>query len=76
MVNRIAGAREFAITLDLGYGERVSLRIDGEIVEEFTLFTTAVGYFYSHDREVTAEQIQIEFVNDLFDPAAGIEKHF
>ena len=69
-------------------GTRLKIRARGEtgseqmqvLVEERVLSTTQVAaewdsYFIDLGMEVSVSQIRIEFINDLYDPAAGVDRN-
>lgn len=69
----LSGVEIFAAG-DLG-GEQFALRIDSQTVETFTV-TQELGTFeFQTDQPVTADQVSIEFLNDQFDPANGIDSN-
>ena len=58
--------------------EIVELVVRGEVVETFALDSAGVNEtfsFTSNDSDLSIEDIRIQFVNDLFDPAAGIDRN-
>ena len=57
---------------DLG-GEQFDVRIDGATVASFTASQQLSTFEVQTDQPVTAGQVQIEFLNDQFDPTAGID---
>lgn len=59
---------------DLG-GEEFALQIDGQTVEQFTVTQDLTTFEFQADSPVTADQISIEFLNDQFAPANGIDSN-
>ena len=59
---------------DLG-GEQFALNIDGQTVETFTVTQELSTFEFQTDQPVTAGQVSIEFLNDQFDPANGIDSN-
>ncbi len=57
---------------DLG-NEQFALQIDGETVQEFTASTELSTFDFSTTENITADQVRIQFLNDQFDPQAGID---
>ena len=55
--------------------EQLQLRVDGEVVETFNVSEELDSYFYTTDQNVSVEQVQLEFTNDLYDPAAGVDRN-
>jgi uncharacterized delta-60 repeat protein len=55
--------------------EQLEILVDGEVVKTFTVSTTQDSYFYTTRDDVSIEQIQLRFNNDLYDPAAGIDRN-
>ena len=56
--------------------ELVNLVVNGQVVQTFGLFQSETTFnFRSNDPNVSIEDIRIEFVNDLFDPARGIDRN-
>ena len=58
--------------------EIVELVIRGELVETFTFDSAGITEtfsFTSNDSNLSIEDIRIQFVNDLFNPAAGIDRN-
>jgi len=55
--------------------ERLQVRIDGEVVETFDVTTDLESYFFVSDEGIVVEQVQLEFINDLYDPEAGIDRN-
>lgn len=55
--------------------ERFNLIIDGQVVKTFTAATTGEfsTFAYTHDATVTPSDVRIEFINDQWDPVAGID---
>ena len=53
--------------------ERFNLRIDGRFVQQFTASTTWDNFSWHASEQITAEQVQVEFVNAIWNPAAGID---
>ena len=69
----LSGVQVFAAG-DLG-GEQFALQIDGQIVEQFTVSQDLSTFEFQTDQPITADQVRIEFLNDQFDPAAGIDSN-
>ena len=59
---------------DLG-GEQFALQIDGQTVEQFTVSQDFATFDFQTQQPVTADQVRIEFLNDQFDPANGIDSN-
>ena len=57
---------------DLG-GEQFALQIDGQTVEQFTVGQQLSAFDFQADQPITASQVRIQFLNDQFDPANGID---
>ena len=57
--------------------EIVELVINDEIVSSFFLFNAGVtqSFSFSAQGDVAIEDVRIQFVNDLFDPANGIDRN-
>lgn len=56
--------------------ESMELRIDGVAVATWDNIGLApTDFAYQADETVTADQVQIAFINDLFDPANGIDRN-
>ena len=58
--------------------EIVELVINGQVVESFgfnSAGNTQSFSFVSNDSDLSIDDIRIQFVNDLFDPAAGIDRN-
>ena len=58
--------------------EVIELAIRGEVVETFTFNSagsTETFSFVSGDSNLAIEDVRIQFVNDRFDPAAGIDRN-
>ena len=53
--------------------ERFNLRIDGRFVEQFTASTSWDNFSWHANETISADQVQIEFVNSIWNPAAGID---
>ncbi|MEZ6120154.1 MAG: Calx-beta domain-containing protein [Pirellulaceae bacterium] len=54
--------------------ESMELRIDGVVVQSWTNVGTTLGHFhYTHTSPVTADQVQVAFTNDVYDPANNID---
>lgn len=56
-------------------GERMELQIDGLTVAGFTVTTSFANYEFTAPAAVTAGRVRIAFVNDLWDPASGIDRN-
>ena len=59
-------------------GEQMELQIDGQTVESWTVSSGAAErqfslYNYTTPDTITADQVRIRFVNDLYDPDNGID---
>ena len=57
---------------DMG-GEEFALQIDGQTVEQFTATQNLSTFEFQTAQPVTPDQVRIEFLNDQYDPAAGID---
>ena len=55
--------------------EIVSLIVDGETVESFQLSQVNQQYQFNTDQELTADQVQFSFDNDVFDPENGVDRN-
>ena len=57
--------------------EILELRIGGEVVSNFDVTNTEsnASFFFVTDEIVSPEEIQVGFINDLFDPEAGIDRN-
>lgn len=58
--------------------EIIDLRIDGARVQSFDLAggdDNLQSYTYTSSSKITADQVRIEFVNDLWDPVRGIDRN-
>lgn len=56
-------------------GEHFHLYIDGIEVGQYNATNYQTDYYYNSPEEVSIEQIQIEFMNDLYDPENGIDRN-
>jgi len=59
---------------DLG-GEQFALNIEGQTAEVFTVTQELSTFEFQTEQPLTADQISIEFLNDQFDPANGIDSN-
>lgn len=59
---------------DTGH-ERFNLLIDGKVVQSYDVTTELSEYRFVAAENITADQIRIEFTNDLYDPAKGIDRN-
>ena len=55
--------------------EQLQVRIDGNVVQTFSVTTTPDTYTFVSDQQVSVDQVQVEFTNDLFDPNNGIDRN-
>ena len=55
--------------------EQFNLLIDGKVVQTYDVTTELFEYRFVSEDEVSPEQIRIEFINDVFDPANGIDRN-
>ena len=55
--------------------EKFNLVIQGQIAGTFDATTTAQALTYTHSETVTADDVRIEFINDEWDPDAGIDSN-
>ena len=55
--------------------EQFNLRIDGEVVQTYDVTTELAEYRYAANEFISPERIRIEFINDLYDPANGIDRN-
>ena len=53
--------------------ERFNLRIDGRFVQQFTASTSWDNFSWHANESISADQVQVEFVNAIWNPAAGID---
>ena len=56
-------------------GEQFNLEIAGEVVGTFTATTSDQIFQFQADRQVSADEIRVEFVNDLFDSALSLDRN-
>ena len=56
-------------------GEQFRLIIGGTTVQTYTANTSFQTFTYNAGGNVTADQVRIEFINDQFDPAQGIDSN-
>ena len=56
-------------------GEIIALEVDGQEVERFTLSNTDETFLFEVDQDVSISDVQVRFVNDLFDPERGIDRN-
>lgn len=54
-------------------GEQFNVLINGEVAASFTATTSLATYRFTASQTVTADQVRIEFTNDVYDPANGID---
>ena len=54
-------------------GEQFQLVIAGQVVQTFTVSTTFQNYVYNASNAISADQIRIEFINDVWNPAESID---
>lgn len=59
-----------------GY-EVLQLVIDGQVVQEFDVTNTdqLASFEFTVDGDISADRIQVQFANDLFDPANNIDRN-
>ena len=55
--------------------EKFNLLIDGEVVQTYDVTNELLEYRFVSEDVVSPEQIRIEFINDLYDPANGIDRN-
>ncbi len=55
--------------------EQLRVRVDGNVVETFDVTTQLDSYFWVSDDNIDVGRIQLEFANDLYDPANGIDRN-
>ena len=55
--------------------EQLQVRVDGDVVQTFHVTTTTDSYFVVFDEDISVDQVQVEFTNDLFKPDAGIDRN-
>ena len=55
--------------------EQLQVRINGEVVETFYVTTTSDSYFFVSDENISVDQVQVEFTNDVYNPSAGIDRN-
>ncbi|MEL6106236.1 MAG: DUF4347 domain-containing protein, partial [Planctomycetota bacterium] len=53
--------------------EQFNVLIDGEIASTFTATNAFETYRFTASQVVTAEQVRVEFTNDFYDPANGVD---
>jgi glucose/arabinose dehydrogenase len=56
-------------------GEQFHLRIDGSVVATYTVTKNFQAFTYQANRAISPSQVQIEFINDLWDPANNIDRN-
>ncbi|MEO1524755.1 MAG: DUF4347 domain-containing protein [Planctomycetota bacterium] len=54
-------------------GEQFNLLIDETVVSTFTVSTEFENYRFTAAAPVTADQVRLEFVNDVYDPDNGVD---
>ena len=55
--------------------EQLQIRINGNVVQTFSVTTTPDTYTFVSDQQISVDQVQVEFTNDLFDPNSGIDRN-
>lgn len=55
--------------------EQIELQLNGETVQTFDLGTETQTFTYSSDANLSADQIRVAFVNDLYLPDEGIDRN-
>ena len=55
--------------------EHFNLLIDGQVVASYNAATTWTPFEYTSNGPLTPDQVRIEFTNDLYDPANGIDRN-
>ena len=55
--------------------EQLQVRINGEVVQTFSVKTTSDTYTFVSDQQISVDQVQVEFTNDLFDPNNSIDRN-
>ena len=55
--------------------EQLQVRIAGNVVQTFSVTTTPDTYTFVSDQQISVDQVQVEFTNDLFDPNNGIDRN-
>ena len=55
--------------------EQLQVRINGNVVQTFSVTTTPDTYTFVSDQQISVDQVQVEFTNDLFDPNNGIDRN-
>ena len=56
-------------------GERFQLIVDGNVVQNYAVDTSFRNFTYITNNLVTADQVRIEFINDQYNPDAGIDSN-
>ena len=56
-------------------GEQLRILVDGAPVSLFTATTAFQTFSHTADSTVTADQVRVEFINDVWDPANGIDSN-
>ena len=55
--------------------EQFNLRIQGEVVATYEATTDYQVFSYSHNELVSPGDVRVEFINDQFDPATGVDSN-
>jgi hypothetical protein len=55
--------------------EVFQVRVDGNVLGEFNVNTTFDTYTVAVANDVAADRVQVAFVNDVFDPFAGVDRN-
>ena len=60
--------------------EQIQLKVDNEVVASFSLNAGAENgdfetFVYNSETTISADQVKVEFINDEYDPAAGIDSN-
>ena len=55
--------------------EQFNLLINDEVVQTYDATTELAEYRFNTDEIISASQVRVEFINDFFDPANGIDRN-
>ena len=55
--------------------EQFNLLIDDEVVQTYDVTTELAEYRFNTDDVISARQVRVEFINDFYDPANGIDRN-
>jgi RHS repeat-associated protein len=69
-----ASLLEFAVLGSEGF-ETFDLLIDDQVVESYTASTAWQNFSYSASQTLAPNQVKIQFTNDYYDPANGIDRN-